>query len=81
MIPVLLFCAMLFQSGPQTAAKPAIDNDRVTIWDVRGATAAQPLDAVVVFFSGNAVFLPKGSQPKINGHALVIDLKDNPVPP
>jgi hypothetical protein len=81
MIAALLFCAMLFQSGPQTAAKPAIDNDRVTIWEVTGATAAQPLDAVVISFSGNAVFLPKGAHAKINGRLLVIDLKDHPAPP
>ncbi|HEY6970681.1 MAG TPA: hypothetical protein VJA94_15840 [Candidatus Angelobacter sp.] len=81
MIPVLLFCAMLFQSGPQTATKPAIDNDRVTVWDVTDKTPAQPLDAVVISFSGKAAFLPKGKQPKINGHTLVIDLKDHPVPP
>lgn len=81
MIAILLFCAMLFQSGPQTAAKPTVDNDRVTVWDVTGATAAQPLDAVVISFSGNAAFLPKGTEPKITGHTLVIDLKDHPVAP
>jgi hypothetical protein len=81
MIPVLLFCAILFQSGPQAATKPAIDNDRVTIWDVTGAAPAQPLDAVVISFSGKAAFLPKGTEPKMNGRTLVIDLKDHPVPP
>jgi hypothetical protein len=34
MIPTLLFCAMLFQAGPQTALKAVIENDRVAVWDV-----------------------------------------------
>ena len=37
MIHILLLCAMLFQSGPQTASKPVIENDRVAVWDVTGA--------------------------------------------
>ena len=81
MISILLFCAMLFQSTPQTAPKPAIDNDRVTIWEVTDSASAQPLDAVVVSLSGNTEFVPKGTQPKITGRAIVIDLKDHPVPP
>jgi hypothetical protein len=31
---------MLFQGDPQTALKPIIDNDRVTVWDVTGSAAA-----------------------------------------
>ena len=31
MIQALLLCMMLFQAGAQTAAKPVIDNDRVTV--------------------------------------------------
>jgi len=83
MIPILLFCAMLFQAATQPAApKPAIDNDRVTVLDVSEySVAAQPLDAVVVSASGNATFVPKGAKAKISGHLLVIDLKDHPVPP
>ena len=80
MLPVLLLCAMLFQAGSQTALKPLIDNDRVTIWDATGP-GAQPLDAVVVSFSGSAVFLAKGMTPKAEGRSIVIDLKDHPVPP
>jgi hypothetical protein len=58
-----------------------VDNDRVTILDVAGPIAAQPFDAVVVSLSGSAVFLPKGTTPKISGRSMVIDLKDHPEPP
>ena len=59
MVQMLLLCMMLFQAGTQTATKPDIDNDRVTIQDVSGSTPAQPTDAVVVSLSGNAAFVPK----------------------
>jgi hypothetical protein len=81
MVSTVLLFAILFSGDPQGAPKPLIDNDRVTIWDVAGPTAAQPLDAVVVSLSGHAAFLPKGKTPKISGRSMVIDLKDHPVPP
>lgn len=81
MIGVLLFCMMLFQAGTQAALKPAIDNERVAVWDVRDSVAARPGDAVVISFSGGAEFVPKGGTPKITGRTLVIDLKDHPVAP
>lgn len=81
MISFLMVCSMLFQAGPQSALKPAIENERVVIWDVIDSAPAQPLDAVVVSLSGNAVFLPKGTAPKITGRSIVIDLKDHPVAP
>jgi hypothetical protein len=81
MVRILLLCAMLFQAAPQAAMKPVIDNDRVTVWDVTAPTPAQPLDAVVVSFSGNAVFLPKGTTPTIDGRTMIVDLKDHPVAP
>jgi hypothetical protein len=81
MVQIILLCAMLLQAAPQTALKPVIDNDRVTVWDVNAPTAAQPLDAVVVSFSGGAVFLPKGATPKIDGRSMIVDLKDHPVAP
>lgn len=81
MTHILLFCVMLFQAV-RPAAKPAIDNDRVTVWDAtKFSVAAQPQDAVVVFSSGSAVFVPKGAAANISSHLLVIDLKDHPVPP
>ena len=81
MLPILLWCAMLFQASSQPAAKPTIENDRVAVWEVTDSAAAQPLDAVVVSLSGSAAFLPKGSSPKIVGRSIIIDLKDHPVPP
>ena len=81
MIPILLLCAMLFPPTPQTAPKPLIENDRVAVWDVSGPTTAQAFDAVVVSLSGSAVFLPKGTTPKVEGRSIVIDLKDHPVAP
>ena len=86
MIPTLLLLAMSFQGGAQTALKPVIENDRVTVWDVNGPTESQPLDAVVVSFSGSAEFWPRGTTPKIRkgkiaGRSIVIDLKDHPVAP
>jgi hypothetical protein len=72
---------MLFQAGSPAGPKPAIDNDRVTVWDVNDSVAAQPFDAVVISFSGNATFVPKGTSPKASGRSIVIDLKDHPVPP
>jgi len=52
MIHILLFCAMLLQGGTQATLKPAIDNDRVAVWDVTDSVAARPGDAVVISFSG-----------------------------
>lgn len=81
MIGLLLFCAMLFQTGSQATQKPAIDNDRVTVWEVNGPVAAQPDDAMVISYSGKTAFVKKGGTPKIEGHSIVIDLKDHHVEP
>lgn len=80
MIGILLLSMLLFPAAPQTATKPAIDNDRVAVWDVTTGSA-QPLDAVVISFSGKATFAPKGTSPQIDGRSIVIDLKDHPVAP
>jgi hypothetical protein len=81
MVQMLLLCMMLFQAGTQTAGKPLIDNDRVSVLDVSATTPAQATDAVVVSLSGSATFVPKGTTPNITGHSYVIDLKDHPVTP
>lgn len=36
MVQMLLLCMMLFQAASPTAAKPVIDNDRVSVLDVSG---------------------------------------------
>lgn len=81
MLAAFLVLAMFFQAGAQPASKPVIDNERVTVWDVTSAPATQPDDAVVVSYSGKVSFAPKSTPPKVDGHSLVIDLKDHPVPP
>ncbi|HZS28130.1 MAG TPA: hypothetical protein VFB76_12940 [Candidatus Angelobacter sp.] len=81
MIHILLFCAMLFQEFTLAPQKPPINNDRVSVSEVTSPVSAQPLDAVVISFSGKAEFVPKGKTPKISGRSLIIDLKDHPVPP
>jgi hypothetical protein len=75
-------------------AKPVIDNERVTVWDVtwtKGATnpAGRDRDAVMMPLTGagagTASFSAKGSERNKQGHIgarwLVIALKDHPVPP
>jgi len=81
MASILIFCALLFQASSQSAPKPAIENDRVVVWDGRDSAPVQPLDAVIVFLSGDAIFVPKGTTSKIYGRFIVINLKDHPVPP
>ena len=81
MFHILLLFAMLLQAGSQAAPKPAIENDRVVVWDVTDSLPAQPFDAVVVSRSGNAVFVPKGTAPKITERSIVIVLKDHAVAP
>jgi hypothetical protein len=80
MIRILLCCMMLFQAASQTATKPIIDNERVTVWDTTNP-AAQPLDSVVVSLDGNATLASKGKPLTAGGRAIVINLKDHPVPP
>jgi hypothetical protein len=73
--------------------KPAIDNERVTVWDVKWTKgtanpAGRDLDAVIMRLTGagagTASFSSKGSDHK-RGHVgdrwLVIALKNIPVPP
>jgi hypothetical protein len=75
-------------------AKPVIDNDRVTVWDVtvtKGQTNPGERDRDVVVMrltganAGTASFSAKGSerdkQRGSGGRRLVIALKDHPVPP
>ena len=85
MLLALLFSAILFQANSQPGVKPVVDNDRVTVWDVNPEGAqipgARPLDAVVISFTGKAIFVPRGASAHIGGRTIVINLKDHPVPP
>jgi hypothetical protein len=83
----ILFCfIMLFHCScttpvvAQAAGKPIIDNERVSVLDVTTA-AAQPTDSVVISQTGNATYVRKGTQPRIDGRSFVINLKDHPVAP
>ena len=80
MVHLLLFCAMLFQAGSQAALKPAIENDRVVVWDVTDSAPAQQTDAVVVSLAGNAAWVAKGTGQKVDGRSMIIDLKEHPSP-
>ncbi|HEX4604562.1 MAG TPA: hypothetical protein VH724_11235 [Candidatus Angelobacter sp.] len=71
---------MLFQTGSQATLKPAIENDRVVVWDVIDSAPAQMTDAVVVSLTGNAAFVAKGAQQKADGRSIIIDLKDHAGP-
>src|SRR5271167_1223509 len=75
-------------------AKPAIDNDRATVWDVTwtkgqsNPARGQDRDAVIMWIAGpqarTAAFSPKGdprSERYTGGRSLVIELKDHPVSP
>jgi hypothetical protein len=81
MIPVLLLCAILFQTDAPTLLKPVIDNDRVAVWDVTTPATARSFDSVVVSLSGSAMFVPQSATPKFAGRSMVIELKDHPVTP
>ena len=71
-------------------AKPVIDNDRVTVWDVTGTNpAGHDRDVVVMRLTGakagTASFSAKGSERNkpggIGARSLIIELKDTVVPP
>ena len=85
MLSVLLFCSMLFQAGSQTELKPAIENDRVAVYDIKGVATTPASDTVIVALAGRmantATFHSKTTPLTINGRFIVIDLKDHPVPP
>ena len=84
-------CAAVFGQD----AKPVIDNDRVTVWDVtwtKGQTnpaRGHDRDAVVLWVAGpkarTASFSPKNDKREEHGapdaRSLIIELKDFPVPP
>lgn len=63
---------------------PVIDNERVTVWDIKGKLPPVPHDFVVVSLSrkDTAVFGKAGDAPGEAGvRSVVIELKDHPVPP
>ena len=85
----LIVLAVLAAAAYAQDAKPAIDNDRVTVWDVTNKPRVVhnvDHDVVVMELTGphaqTASFIPKGGSYRTAGtRSLVIDLKDHPVPP
>jgi hypothetical protein len=78
---ILLFAAAVGLTALQAAA-PAIDNERVTVWDLTKAgsqptTPARPF--VTMTLDGQAAF-HKAGEPAPAG-AVVVELKDHPVAP
>jgi hypothetical protein len=66
------------------AAEPVIDNERLTVWDTTSALPPARHDFVAVSLShkGTAVFGHAGDLPSRDGErTVVIELKDQPLPP
>lgn len=77
---VLYLAAMLFQAAPSGSA-PIIDNERVTVWDT---TTPRPYshEFVAIELSDGSAWLGKaGGTPLSHGRTIVIELKDNKIPP
>jgi hypothetical protein len=74
---LLCFSAVCF------AGSPAIDNERVTVWDLAGEmTASHDYVAVSLSKKGTARWGHKGDKVgKADDHIVLVELKDNPVAP
>jgi hypothetical protein len=92
MVTKLIAVAIIGGAVYGQEAKPVVDNERVTVWDVtwtKGQTnpaRGHGLDTVVMSLvpGGTAKFYPHGAGLDDGGKArrsLVIELKDHPVPP
>jgi hypothetical protein len=72
-------------AAPAFAAEPSalIDNERVKIWDTTESISAMPDDFVAITFAkGTAVYGHAGETAGSPGvRTVIIDLKNNPVPP
>jgi hypothetical protein len=89
MVIRLIAVAMIGAAVYAQDAKPVIDNERVTVWDLTGEP--RPVrtfdhDVVVMQLTGShartASFIPKGGVYKPSGaRSLLIELKDQPVAP
>jgi hypothetical protein len=76
---VALSCAAL-----SYGAEPALDNERVTVWDATGVMPPAQHDFVAVSLSrkGTAIFGHKGDTPgKAGERTVIVELKDHAVPP
>ena len=89
MLKSIALAAVCLVAAFGQSTKPVIDNERVTVWDVKGQTIparGHDRDTIVMSLvpSEAAMFYPRGAGLDDGGKAgrsLVIELKDHPVPP
>jgi hypothetical protein len=86
MLRISLCILALSFAALSRGAEPAIDNDRVTVWDTASALPPAQHDFVAVSLTqkGTAVFGHRGAIPSKDGaRTVVVELKDNspaPIP-
>ena len=78
MVTAILALFFVFAQG----SKPAIDSNRVTVWDIMSVKGDAKTDRVVIDLDkpGEAAFILKGASANITSHSIVIELKDLAVP-
>lgn len=84
MLKAVLGTVALCVAALSYGAEPAIDNDRVTAWDVSGVAAPVQHDFVAVPLSrkGTAFLGHKGDTPgKAGERTVIVELKGEPLPP
>jgi hypothetical protein len=84
MLKIVVGVVALSFAALSYGAEPALDNERVTVWDATGVRPPAQHDFVAVSLSrkGSAFFGRKGDKPgKAGERTVVIELKDHAVPP
>jgi hypothetical protein len=84
MLKIVLGVVALGFAALSYGAEPALDNERVTVWDATGVMPPAQHDFIAVSLSrkGSAFFGRKGDKPgKAGERTVVIELKDHAVPP
>jgi hypothetical protein len=84
MLKTVLGIVALSFTALSYGAEPALDNERVTVWDATGVMRPAQHDFVAVSLSkkGNAHFGHKGDTPGRAGErTVIVELKDHAVPP
>jgi hypothetical protein len=84
MLKIVLAVIFIGLAAWSYGAEPAIDNDRVTAWDMSGVAPPAQHDFVAVPLSrkGTAFFGHKGDTPgKAGERTVIVELKGQPLPP
>jgi hypothetical protein len=84
MLKTLLGIVALSFTALSYGAEPALDNERVAVWDATGVMPPAQHDFVAVSLSrkGHALFGHKGDTPgKAGERTVIIELKETTVPP